>query len=262
MISTMTQYQIVTRNMDRSMQMVADDPIVERETEYYLANISDVKTIDEFLEDDRLFNYAMKASGLSDMSYAKAFMRKVLEEGTDDRDAFANRLADERYKNFAKTFNFVRYGEAATSFDRAQQGVVDNYQRQTLEENEGSANDGVRLALYFTRKAPDITNAYQILADKALAQVVYTALGLSDNFASADIDKQAAYIESHLDLEEFQDPEKLDKFMQRFSAMYDMKNGMALASSPALQLISSATNTVSIGQDLLASIQNLKFGGL
>ncbi|WP_321503962.1 DUF1217 domain-containing protein [Breoghania sp.] len=261
MISTMTQYQLVNGNLDRSMRVVAADPIVERETEYYLENIGDVKTIDEFLEDDRLFSYAMKAAGLSDMTYAKAFMRKVLEEGTDDRNAFANRLADERYKDFAKTFNFVRYGEAATSFERAGQGVVDKYHRQTLEENEGNTNDGVRLALYFTRKAPDISNVYEILADKALAQVVYAALGLPDSFATANIDKQAAYIENNIDLADFQDPEKLDKFMQRFSAMYDMKNGLPLATSPALQLISSANSTVAIGQDLLTSIQTLKLGG-
>ena len=36
----------------------------------------------------------------------------------------------------------------------------------------------MRLALYFTRKASSITTSYQILADKALTQVVQTALGL------------------------------------------------------------------------------------
>ena len=36
-----------------------------------------MKSIDDFMKDTRLYNYAMKAFGLDDMAYAKAFMRKV-----------------------------------------------------------------------------------------------------------------------------------------------------------------------------------------
>ena len=46
------------------------------------------------LADDRLFKYAMKAHGLKDMDYAKAFMKKALVEGIDDTDSFANKLSD------------------------------------------------------------------------------------------------------------------------------------------------------------------------
>ena len=68
------------------------------------------------------------------MTYAKAFMRKVLNEGVDSSDAFANQLADSRYRDFADTFNFKRYGETTTIFDRTRQGTVDKYVRQMLEE--------------------------------------------------------------------------------------------------------------------------------
>jgi hypothetical protein len=111
------------------------------------------------------------------MSYAKAFMRKVLTEGTDDESAFANQLADTKYRDFAEAFNFARHGETATIFSSAQQGTVDKYHRLTLEEEAGADNTGVRLALYFERNAPELTSAYGILADNALADVVRTALG-------------------------------------------------------------------------------------
>jgi hypothetical protein len=97
----------------------------------------------------------MKAHGLGDMTYAKAFMEKVLEEGVD-AISFANSLSDKRYAEFAKTFNFKAFGEATTSFTKTQQGVVDKYLRQTLEEQAGDENQGVRLALYFQRKAETI----------------------------------------------------------------------------------------------------------
>ncbi|MDJ0929488.1 DUF1217 domain-containing protein [Breoghania sp.] len=252
----------MTNNLDRSLTTVASDPTLERESAYYLENMENVTSIDEFLEDDRLFDYAMKAFGLEDMDYAKTFMRKVLEEGIDDDDSFAKQFTDGKYAAFAETFNFARYGEVTTTFEATRQDVVDAYLRQTLEEKEGSSNEGVRLALYFSRQVSDIESAYDILADQALAEVVYTALGLPDEFASADIDKQAEYIEERINIEDFQDPEALQTFLERFSAMYDLQNETATATSPALQVITSANTTITMDEDLRASIQNLKLGGV
>ena len=82
---------------------------MERDSAYYLANIRSVKSIDDFIGNDRIFKYAMKAFGLEDMDYAKAFMRKVLTEGIDNPNSFANSLTDTRYREFAETFNFARY---------------------------------------------------------------------------------------------------------------------------------------------------------
>jgi hypothetical protein len=111
----------------------------------------------------------MKAYGLGDMTYAKGFVRKVLEGGVTDGDSLANRLSDSRYKDFATAFNFARYGANATTFAAATTGATEAYIRQAMETKAGDQNDGVRLALYFARKAPSITSAYGILADKALS---------------------------------------------------------------------------------------------
>jgi hypothetical protein len=43
-----------------------------------------VKSVDDLLKNDRLYQYAMKAHGLEDMTYAKAFMKKVLESDLSD----------------------------------------------------------------------------------------------------------------------------------------------------------------------------------
>ncbi len=209
--TTYTSYQMIAGNLTTSLERVSEQPDVARETEYYLANIGNVKTIDDFFADARLYNYAIKAHGLEDMGYAKAFMRKVLTEGIDTDDAFAKQLTDSRYTDLVELLNFARNGTAATSFEKAQKGVVDKYTRQTLEQNAGEENSGVRLALYFERMAPSITNAYGLLADDALAQVTRTLLQMPDEFAASDIDKQAAAIENVIDIKDFQDPTKLSK---------------------------------------------------
>ncbi|GAA0770922.1 DUF1217 domain-containing protein [Roseibium denhamense] len=262
MINTLTQVQIVRSNIERSLKVVESDPMIERQTEYYRANILNITSIDEFMADDRIFNYAMTAMGLEDMIYAKAFMRKVLEEGVSDQSSFANQLADGRYKEFGEVFNFEQFGKATTSFDRAQEGIVDKFHRQTLEVREGEQNQGVRLALYFERKAPGITNAYEVLADRALAETVYTSLGLSQSFAMSDIDKQATYLEENIDFEKLSEPEYLSKFLDRFSALYDLKNGPQAAASPTLAVFSgSGSGVVPMSDGLLTSIQSFRLGG-
>nr|WP_210328527.1 DUF1217 domain-containing protein [Mesorhizobium amorphae] len=257
-MDTYTSYQLITKDITKSLDQVEAQPVVKRDTDYYLANIGNVKTIDDFVKDTRLFTYAMKAYGLGDMAYAKAFMVKALKEGVSDEDSFANKLTDKRYAAFVKAFNFAAYGETATLFPAAQQDTVDKYMRQTLEENAGETNEGVRLALYFDRKASSITSWYDVLADTALSSVVRTALGLPDSFASADIDKQAQAFEQKLDIADFTDPEKLSKFLTRFTSMWEINNPTSTAQTSVSVLFAQPT-TVGISTDLMMAMQKLRF---
>ena len=106
MVSTYLSYDLINRDMKKSLNRVAQDAITARETSYYKENIAKVKDLDEFLGDYKLYSYAMDAFGLSEMTYAKAFMKKVLESDLNDDNSFANKLTDERYREFAAAFNF------------------------------------------------------------------------------------------------------------------------------------------------------------
>ena len=259
MIGTSADYQRIATNMTRHLENIANRPMVSRETEYYRDHIGSVESIDDFLADRRLYAYAMKAFGLADMTYATAFMRKALEGGIDDRDSFANRLQDPRYREFVETFNFVRYEAATTAFDRARSGTIDRYLRQTLEEDAGRHNEGVRLALYFQRKAPELENVFEILGQPALLKVVQVALGIPAETASQDIDKQAATISGRLDLADFSDPQKLAAFLDRFATLWDGNNPAIAATVPNI-LVGPPTFS-GLSADILARMQDLKFGG-
>lgn len=257
MINTYTGYQLIVRDMERSISRIEAQPMVARETEYYLANIGKVTSIEEFVADDRLFRYAMKAHGLEDMAYAKAFMVKALEGGIDDPDSFANKLTDKRYREFVETFNFARYGEQTTGFYGPTTGTVQKYLRQTLEEDAGAQNEGVRLALYFQRKAGSLKSFYEVLADPALSQVVRTTLGFPDLLAQADIDKQVAMFEERLDLEDFRDEVKLDEFLKRFTTMWELKNPTFNQRNSIAALVSPPAE-FGISTDILLTIAQLR----
>lgn len=256
MLSPLVNYRLISQSLPDALERTANEPQVEREIAYYRENIKSVKSIDDFMADDRLFNFAMTAHGLDDMSYAKAFMRKVLEGGIDDPESFANRLRDPRYQDFATTFNFARYEETTTVFTRAEQGTIDRYVRQTLEVNAGADSEAVRLALYFERKAPEITDVYELLGDRALLSVTQTLLQLPPESSLVDIERQAELIESRLDLEDFKDPAKLQELMERFTVLWEVQNPTtSVATSPAAILIGGTPSGIS--ESLLASIQQL-----
>nr|WP_321454762.1 DUF1217 domain-containing protein [uncultured Cohaesibacter sp.] len=261
MSDTYLRVTMLNRNYEKTLETISKDGQVSRETENYLEKIRDIKTIDDFLDDYEVYSYAMKAMGLEDMIYAKAYMRKVLEEGISDSSSFANQLTDTRFKEFAEVFNFETMGEATTSFEKAQQGVVDSYLEQTLETQEGEENTGVQLALYFQKKASSITDPLELLGDKALAEVARTICGIPEEAAGADIDWLSEAISDKIDIEQLSDPDYVNELVQRFSVLYDLNNDDVSESVPNI-LISSGTSIVSMDEDLLMSLQGLKLGGI
>ena len=258
MFSTAVGYKLIASDLTAALERTASQPNVERDSAYYLANITSIKSVDDFIGNDRIFKYAMKAFGLEDMDYAKAFMRKILNEGIDDPRSFANSLTDTRYREFAETFNFKRHTTVTTIFDRAQQGTVDRYVRQTLEVDAGKTNEGVRLALYFQRKAEGVDTPFHLMADRALLKVTQVALGIPEATGTMDIDRQADLITKKLDIEDLKEPAKLDKFLERFAALWEIENPTTAPSNGIVQLIDESSNV--IGMDLLQQIQSVRNG--
>lgn len=259
MTGTVTSYQQIVRNLDRSLQTIGRTPAVKKDIEYFLQNIRSVTSAEDFIKNDRLYNFAMTAFGLKDMIYGKAFMRKVLTEGIDGPKSFALQLADGRFREFAEAFNFARYGATATAFDRAQQGTVDRYVRIQLETDAGNRDEGLRLALYFQRKAPLVDSVFGLMGDSALYKVVQTALGLPSAYSNTDIDKQAAFIGSKIDIADFQSPELLNKFIVSFAAKYQASNSVTAQAVPQVGLSQPVLTT--IDSSLLMSLQLLKGPG-
>jgi hypothetical protein len=258
MLSAMVYFNAITRDYPQSLARIAATPAVKRDTEYYLANIGKVKSVDDFLKDQKLYTYAMKAFGLNDMLNAKGLIRKVLLGGVASSNSLANTLNDSRYRALAAAFNFAALGPDTTSAEAARQGTVDRYIENALESDAGRSNEGTRMALYFSRVAPKLTSLYGILADRTLLKVVQTAFGLSPSMSRLDIDQQAKLIGSHMQLADLQDPSKLKRITERFMANYDSKNLGAAPAAPTSALLVSSPG---ISSNLLLSLASLKLGG-
>ncbi len=256
---TSTQYfTMLTQNYSKSLANTATEPTVQRQTQYFEANIGKVKTVNDLLNNSQLYNYVMTAFGLSDMTYAKGLIRQVLTGGVSSSKSLANTLNDPRYKALATAFNFAANGAATTSSASTVQTTVSNFDEQTLETNVGKTSPGAQMALYFQRMAPSITSAYSILGDQTLLKVVETAYGLSSYMSTEPIDQQANTIGGLVNISDLQKPAYLKQLILRFTANYDVNNPSTTSTTPANALQISSPG---ISQSLLLSIASLPQGG-
>jgi hypothetical protein len=258
MLSAVTSLQMLERNLPQARKLTANDPTVKRETAYYLAHISSIKTSKDFVNNYQLFNYAMTAYGLSDMAYAKAFMQKVMDGGVSNTKSMANQLSDPRFRAFAAAFDFGNKGAATTADSAANTTTTSKFVEQTLEDNAGQQNQGVQLALYFQRKAPNIASGLSILADKALFRFVQTAFNIPTPGTGTTVEQDAARIESKVNIADLKDPAKVQKMVAHFAVMWDLNNPDMTSSNSAIGLISSLTSALSgtgITPNLLLSAQ-------
>lgn len=255
---TISRYTAALGTNDETVQAQG-----KTESEYYASTIDTIGSVDDLLKDTRLVTYIKKAFGLESRKLTNEDLKQALTADPFDSKSFVNKAPNTDLRELAAAFNFGADGKAErVSLGQAQDQddlvrTQDLYIRQTMEETAGEQqSEGVRLALYFQRKASSITSAYSILADKALLEVVLTALNLPDSVAQADVDTQAKMLEKRLNLEDFKDPEKVEKFLARFAALYDVENTDTSSSVPSILL--GQQQTAAISESLLTSIQSLK----
>ncbi len=230
----------------------------DKEATYYTEQIQNIQTSKEFLADRRLVDFVLTANGIDPKKVTDDFMKQVFSSDLDDPNSFVNQQSDHRYAQILASFNFDKNGDI-TAEEKGIQGRYGRemtdylYLQQTLETETGDSSPGARLALYFKRMLPDINTPYDILGDTALLEVFRTAYSLPSEISSMGIEKQAALIEKNLDLEKLQNPDELEKFINRFTAMYDLAN--ETDSNPTLSLFTGSTT---ISADTLLSIAQLK----
>ena len=257
-LSDASMAKYATNYKSHLLMFMADGPAKDKaskdaakDVDAFAKGMDDVKSLDDLLGNSKLTDFILKSVGLDPKDYKKDTLKKIFTSDPADPKSYLNTKADTKFKDIVADFNFDKDGNLTRSklgavqdqgaLDRTQQG----YLAQTLETQQGQNNDGTRLALYFTRQAPNITSLYTILGDKALFQVVQTAFNLPSQVSSMDVDKQVAMLQKFMDLKDLGDPKKVDKLVKRFTAMYDIQNSTTQA--PALQILTNGGTTKAAG---------------
>lgn len=237
-------WTVLKRTMPAQLTAMDANPQTKRDTAYFRENIGKVKTADALVADRRLLRVTLAAFGLEGDINNKAFIRKVLAEGTLKDGAFANRLADKQYQKLSAAFGFGDFATPRNVISDFPDKILGQFRERSFEQAVGSQNDNFRLALNIERELPTLAKRtgsedllwLSVLGNAPMRRVFQTAFGLPNSFASIDLDKQvetlkdkAASALGSSSVRQFSDPKRMESLVRQFLVRADIGNVSATA---------------------------------
>jgi len=128
-------------------------------------------------------------------------------------------------------------GPSVTSSSFIKQ-VVQQYTEAQFQAVVGNTSNTLRQALYAQQNLPNVTSWDQVIADRNLADVVQTVLGLPQAFGALNVNQQVQVLSSRMSLSTFQNPKKLNQMLDNFVAISQTQTQSA-AQNPAVQLMNA-----------------------
>lgn len=226
-------WRFLQRTYDAQLESFSSSAVNERERQYFLENIGNVRTAEDLVSDRRLLQVALGAFGLEDDINNRYFIQRILSDGTSADDALSNRLADSRYREFSEAFGLgpgeVRRTGLITDMEAiAQDNVVSRF-----EIAVGETDETMRISLYTRHTLTELaaqdssgdTKWFDLMGQSPLRSMMETALGLRSSFAQLDIDRQLEVFKDRLtgltgsdDLAQFTDEAAVATLTDQFLA--------------------------------------------
>jgi hypothetical protein len=245
-------WKFLQRTLETQKAAFAASPVLARDLDDFAARIGSIRTAGELVADYRLLSVALGAFGLSDDIANKHLIRTVLEEGTLEPDALANRLSDKRYRDLAKAFGFGDFPVPNTVLSDFPERIAARFREQSFEVALGRSDADMRLALNARREltalaaddASERTKWFTLMGTPPLRKVMEGALGLPTGFGTLDIDRQLDEFRARAAARFGTDtiaglakPATLERLLDRFTAVAGTAGSAAQATSPALILL-------------------------
>ena len=264
----LTGWNFLKASLPTQTELFEKSPEIQRDLEYFEDNIRNIKTLDDFMNDRRIQKVALGAFGLGEEINKGAFVRKVLDEGVAERTAFARRINNEDYIEFATAFDFTNGDLELNSLE------IDNikqaYEDETFEIALGDVDNNMRLALNFQREISDLANRglseaggwFKAMGSVPLRTVLESAFNMPEGFSQLNIDKQKELLSDKANslfggkgVEVFQDPENVETTIRRFLLQEQIAAGPAPGTPglAALTILGGGIGSVGIENLLLSN---------
>lgn len=247
-------WAFLKRTMPSQQAAANATPANKRDEAYFRAKIGSVRTADDLMADRRLLSVALTAYGLEGDINNKAFIRKVLADGTLKADALSNRLADKQYQKFSAAFGFGDFSVPRTQLSDFADKLLAQFRTRKFETAVGEQNNSFRLAMNAEREVQALaarpinedTKWFTILGNAPMRDVFRTALGLPSSFSSIDLDQQVTVLKERTraqfgegGISQFASPDKVSELVRKYLVRSELAaNTTSFGStSIALQLL-------------------------
>lgn len=244
-------WEFLKRTRDRQEQSFVASPIVTQATGSFGGAFSKIRSAAELVENRQALKVVLGAFGLQDDLDNRAFIGKVISDGTGQPAALANRLADKRYLSLARELAHLAPGGGGTAPPGLADSLISRFQAREFEIAVGDSQENMRFALAYARKMPEIAEGrrsdaaqwFEILGDPPTRRVIETALGLPSEFAALDIDQQIVRLKAAAGTKlgvkkaaDFAAPDMIETVTKRFLLMDQLRQTQSAMSGAAVAL--------------------------
>ncbi len=249
-------WQFLKSTEARQKDAIAEAAPQKRDIAYFRDKMPTILSVGEFVNDPRLMRIALGAFGLEGDALNRAFIERIITDGTSEPEALANRLADKTYLAFAEAFPISKLNGSDPLQGDELDAIISSYNTRRYESSVGVSSEDLRVALYLERGLSDLiasavndeTMYFRVLGDPPLRLAFETAFGLPGTFASIDIDQQAETLANAVSrrfgtssLAQFEEQEQRDRLIQLFlvRASVPETSSKSIAAQTALTLLTS-----------------------
>ncbi|MCG8493878.1 MAG: DUF1217 domain-containing protein [Sneathiellales bacterium] len=244
--SSLLWYKLAVDQEEAHMKVFEAQPTTARDIETFKEEIVNVKSVDDLMKNRTLLQVTLSAFQLESEIDKYAFVEKMLSEDPEDDDSLVNQTLEPRWTKLSQAMYGLNEDPDFFLNEANVNAILDGYKTNEFEKFEGQNAEGIREALYFSRAAGGVEEISQILADKTLMHVVRVGLGLPESFQSLEYEQQKTRLEKAVDVEDFNDPAKVEKMIERFLIMTEINNTDP-AANPMLSLFQPASTGNAIG---------------
>ncbi|MEO1242624.1 MAG: DUF1217 domain-containing protein [Pseudomonadota bacterium] len=240
-VGGLSGWRVLEQTNVRQRETFERSPELTRNIEYFRENITKAETAEDLVKDRRLLTVALGAFGLSEEINKGGFILKMLEEGTEENTAFANRFNDNRYRSLVEAFGYGNITNGSNILlESFREDIIARYKSLEFERAVGEVDNDMRLAMNFKREIGEIaastesetTAWFQIMGQLPLRELVSTALNIPTEVSQLDVDRQqeifadrAQRLLGDSSPKIFEDPDVVNDMIRRFFLSRQVQNG-------------------------------------
>ena len=210
---------------DEHLENFQEQPTIQRSVDKFLERLGEIESAEELIDDFELRTFLLQSYNIDESLHnSVGLLKRVLLDDLEAEDAMVYQMEDPRFVKMATDLRLDVGLDVVKSVD-GQTAIIQNYFTIGLEMDLGDQNMAIREALYFRRTVGETENAFQILGDNALRAVVFGAFNIPKEVSYQDIEKQAALIEQHVEIDRLSEPDYVQELLDRYLIRTDSASG-------------------------------------
>ncbi|MBP0447663.1 DUF1217 domain-containing protein [Roseomonas sp. SSH11] len=211
-----TFYNQSLKNAGKDTERLRADPTIKRELASLFKAVDKARAPEDLLRDPDARRVLMQGLGLADQVDNAGLAIKALTSDPSKPNSLAKQLPDQRWSSAAAQLDFAASGLKKLKDPAFRQlisdGLVEYRRLSAISKKSQIVADALAI-----KALPDTKpNIYTVLGDKVMRRVATTVASLPDQLALQSIEAQARSLSARFDVDQFADPKKRDKLIQRY----------------------------------------------